>query len=291
MSESADISLQLKQSINNQVNVLMSLVRSSKQNPETLVHELRKGIKRIRSIFRFFKPVISDFNFHMINEIIAETGRSLTFQRETTVNLLTFNEIVSQLKNIVSDDSKVQIAAFLEDQRQQAYSSWNNQFNNLILKVTFQLSKIRDFVENLKINSYSVELLELAINRDYHKTIVYFNDCKISLHHEAIHKWRRFCKHMSVQLKSDFVPQNQIINEFIKELDSIAELLGKEHDFTILDHLFIRNIYQNLNIMDRDYISHYIEKQRNLLRKLAFNNSLILFKKELSFYELEAISA
>jgi CHAD domain-containing protein len=290
MSVNQDISLSLKQVISEQVNTLISLARSSQHRQEVLVHEIRKGIKRIRSLFRLFKPVIRDIDFHRINEMIAETGRSLTVQRESYVNHQTYKEIEFQIGDSLSEKSKDFIKQFLKKQRNNAYSNIGNSFNNHILNITFQLSKIRDLIDSLHVKEYPPELIELAIEKNYSKTIDYFTDCKISLHLEAIHKWRRFCKHVFSQLKFGPLPLNETNDHFTEILDNLSEILGKEHDFVVLDLLFRKKIYKELNQKDRDLLIQTIENERDKLHKVAFNAGRDIFIRELSFSHLEAVS-
>lgn len=289
MSEFNDIGFSLKLIISEQVSTLQTLMRNPKHRPEVIIHEMRKGIKRIRSMFRLLKPVISDIDFHRINEMIADTGRSLTFQRESYVNHQTYKEIEFQLNDSISENSKVFIKQFLIKQKEQAYSNEGNSFNNLILNAIFQLSKIRDIISGIDVKAYPLELLELAIEKNYQKTICYFNDCKISLHLEAIHKWRRFCKHVFSQLKFGPIPSNEIKNRFIEDLDNLSEILGKEHDFDVLNQLFMKNIYKEIDQKDRNLIFYFIEKERNRLHKDAFITGREIFAKKLSFYQLESV--
>ena len=281
MSATTDISLFLKESIDAQISTLISLTKSKKHAPESLVHELRKGIKRIRSLFRLFKPVINESSFYKTNELIAETGRLLTLQRESYVNLITFTEIEEQLGDFLNPDTRELIKDILEKQYKQAYSNDSNYFNNLIFKIAFQLSKIRDSIHSISSRSFPYNLLELAIERDYYKTIHYYNFSKISLYMEAIHKWRRFCKHFHTHLK--FSPLNQSFDnkQLITDIENLAEILGKEHDFAVLDLMFSKFCYRNIDLNDRNRLMIYIDKERNRLRKIAFTTGREIFSKEL----------
>jgi CHAD domain-containing protein len=109
------------------------------------------------------------------------------------------------------------------------------------------------------------------------------------LHLEAIHKWRRFCKHVYSQLKFGPLPKTEINNEFIKNLDNLSEILGKEHDFDVLNQLFIKNIYKEIDQKDSALIFHFIERERNRLHIIAFSSGRELFTRKLSFNCQEAI--
>jgi CHAD domain-containing protein len=289
MSENQDISLSLRKNISEQINSLVLLSRNSHQNPELLVHELRKGIKRMRSLFRLFKPVIKDEDFHRINEMIAETGRLLTLQRESIVNFQTFKEIENKLSNYLSEDSKVIILQQLNNQIADTYSNAVNLYNNKILNVSFQLSKIRDIVNNLNVNKYSSDLLKLAIENTYLKTLKFYSDCKISLHTEAIHKLRRFSKHLFFQLKFKPILDSEKNHVLLEQLELLSEILGKEHDYVTLNQLFIKYVYKIIEPKDRTILFQTIEKERNNLQKKAFALCREIFVKEFSLTQHEFV--
>jgi CHAD domain-containing protein len=283
MSAKEDIGLFLKQSINEQISTLISLTKNRNLTSEILVHETRKGIKRIRSIFRLLKPVIAERSFYKINELLAETGRLLTVQRESFVNYQTYKEIENRLGDLLTVESRIFLNNTLEKQFKDVYSIQHNYFNNLIAKVTFQLSRIRDTIDKLVIRKYPPTLIELAINRDYMKTINYYNVSKLSLNIEVIHKWRRFCKHISTQLKFGPVSSSELNKQLTYDIDNISEILGKEHDYTVLNQYFIKNCYRQIEPKDSNLLAQYIDKERNKLRKNAFIIGRDLFKKELYF--------
>jgi CHAD domain-containing protein len=289
MSANRDISISLKEIITGQLNNLLLQIRNNNQSPEILVHEVRKGIKRIRSLFRLFKPAISEYDFHIINELIADAGRSLTLHREAVVNYQTYKEIERSINDSISTSAKVIINQYLSKEVKEAYSNIGNAFNNQILNVSFQLSKIRDKIDSLNVRNYSHDLFILALEKNYQKTIHYFSICRISLHLEAIHKWRKFCKHVFFQVRFGPLPENEESNKFAEQLNILSEILGKEHDLAVLNLHFIKHIYKDIEAKDRTILLQYFDRERTNFQKKAFWHGREIFSKEIPFMQPEYI--
>lgn len=287
MSIDKDIRLSLKEIISGQINDLLLLIRSSGQNQPILVHELRKGIKRVRSLFHLFKPVISDQDFHEINKMICELGSTLTYQRESIVNIQIFNELEHIFTRFSNKNTLVLINELLNNQNAEAYENTKNEFNRLITGISFNLSKVRENINNLKINPYSADLLKLAIIKNFSKTKRYYNDCKISSHMEAVHKWRRYCKYLLFQLK--FGPIDFIDQQYTDKLDNLAEILGKEHDLAVFDQLLKVFIFKEIDRQDRLIISQYLDDERNELQKKAFKLGKEIFSEKVVISKPEPV--
>jgi hypothetical protein len=289
MSENFDISSILKQIIDDQLNYGINLSRNSTHSPEELVYEIQKCLKQIRSLFRLFKPITSEADFHNYNELICESIRLLNYQSESYVNCNTFQELDKILSDSVSLETRLITSNYLNKQKKEAYTNRKNAFHNKIVSVAFQLSRIRDYIANLKTRNCPFNMLILTIGKNFDKTIAFYNISKISPHVEAINKWRRYCNHVLFELKYSPLERNTELNLFISKIDLLTKLLDKEHDLAILDKIIKMEIYPEITQNESVALHQIIEKERHTFQKKAFWLGAEVFAKNSTVPRLEIV--
>lgn len=270
MQSESDIRLEMRSRIFDQMDNFQKICRDNTMTPEKAVHELRKSIKRIRALFRFLKPLISESDFHQIDGKLAKTGRSLTRERESTVNIDTFTKLNKAMGNDFSEQSREVVLHGLISQRNEAYSVWINGLNKTIANHQFTMSRIYDEIQNLTVIESSAEIELKALENSYNRAIRYYNESLLSLQTETIHKWRKQLKRLLFQLKFGFSEHSPEIRTKIKLLDKLTDVLGKDHDLALLERKVKHSFKSELPKTELEYFISVVDRERSELQKKAF---------------------
>ena len=270
MQGESDKRQEIRSRIYHQIDTFQKICRDNSSSPDKIVHELRKSIKRIRALFRFLKPFISESDFHLIDGKLAKTGRSLTQEREATVNIVTFTELTRSMGNEFSEQSRRLIVHGLVKVRNQSFSHWQNGLNKTVAVHQFTMSRIHDEIKNLKISENQHDLELKAIENSQIRSIRYYNDARLSRQTEIIHKWRKQLKRLFFQLKFGLPDQSPEVIAMIKLLDKITDLLGKDHDLALLIHTIKGSYKKDLSKDEFEYLVMQVDRERTKIQGTAF---------------------
>jgi CHAD domain-containing protein len=278
-----DISIQLKEAIEKQINNALALPKNSDLSQEDLVYQLRKSIKRIRALCQLLKPVLSEDDYHKIIDFIKKTGHSTTILRESSVNLKTFEQLDEMTPIDIPEKSKALIIEILNNRVQEVYLNKERAFDKIHIGVSFQLKLLQEKLNMLSFRSYPEELLYLAIKRTYTKSLRLFKNSRISLQSCTIHRWRQFNKYLIIQLKLGPLFAKGIYEEFISELKNLTDILGKEHDLAMLKAFLSTNLKNRIELQDLKAVQLHIDDERRKLQKEAFQKGCLIFSRSLSW--------
>jgi CHAD domain-containing protein len=287
----SDIGIHFKAVIEEQINIAIKLLHDSQLDEKIKVRELRRNIKNVRSIFKLFKPIIAETEFHYIDKSIGNINRSLTLQREAFVNLKTYFLIEKLLAGNISVETNTRIIIELTNQFNVAYSNNDNAFDKIILNLSFQLSKLREKIKLLPAKEFSENILHLALEKSFSKTVRLYSDSKSSLKTNILHKWKISNKYLCTQIQfAQSFYENQF-DKLIDELEIITDLLGKDHDLAVLHDVINRNIVEKIGKKELIVIQQVIDGARRKIQKEAFikGNSLFTIRFHIQKTEKEIV--
>jgi CHAD domain-containing protein len=282
-----DIGIQFKTVIEQQVNSAMKLLHDSKLEPKNKVRELRRNIKNVRSVFKLFKPVIAEIDFHTIDKHIGSVNRSLTIQREAAVNLKTYHSIEKYLSDKLSAQTNTFIIEALKEHFNEVYSNKDNAFEKLMLNCSFQLSKLRERINLLASRNYSESLLYMSLEKTFSKTVRLYLDSKKSLQTNIIHEWKISNKHLTTQLQFADIFHVNMFNALIDELEIITDTLGRDHDLAVLHEFIFGCLKVKISKKELSELQLVIDTARRKLQKEAFIKGNIVFSTRFNIPKTE----
>jgi CHAD domain-containing protein len=281
----------LRKVVIEQIEEAISFTQNKKLSQEDQVHELRKNIKRIRSLVRLFKSILTEQEFHNLNEHIADLGRALTFQRESTVNLQTFLEFGNTVDEAISATSKRKIIEVLSQELSEAYSNKDGKYQKIIINLSFQLTRLKDWVQIMPLRDFPLDVAFSSIENTLHKTTRLFKDSQSSLHSEIVHKWRRFNKHLYFQMRFSKLISKEENRAMLVELNRLSDLLGKEHDLYMLDIYLKEKLQKQIPIDEILNLKTYIGHKRYLIQKQTFAMGKALYSNySINFEPIRKVS-
>jgi CHAD domain-containing protein len=282
-----DIGIHFKAVIEDQIKCALNLVHDGKLNHKVKVRELRRNIKNIRSVFKLFKPIVAETDFHNIDKQIGDINRSLTVQREASVNLKTFFSIEKLLSDNISAQTNDLIIDELTDHYNLVYSNYDNAFDKIILNISFQLSKLREKIGLLTIKKYTETLLYLALDKTFAKTVRLYADSKLSLKTNIIHKWKISNKHLTTQIQFTSLFHENLFDKLIVDLEAITDLLGKDHDLAVLHDFIFGRLEDKIGKKELYEIQQVIDTARRKIQKEAFIKGNLIFSERFNIHKTE----
>jgi CHAD domain-containing protein len=210
-----------------QLETAVAVLRGDNVSPES-VHQARTCIKKVRAIVQLAAPAIARVRRDHVLELLREAASRLGPLRDSEVQVLSldlalesaglFAEDFSPLRNGLSDIAKQRRA---NDQRR-------------IPRVRGFLEKALKTVPGWSLDSLGGKDLRRRIRRTYRRGRTTLALC--GEHHDPalFHAWRKLVKQLGYQLQltQKFWPRSA--EDLISRTDSIGELVGREHDFSVL---------------------------------------------------------
>jgi len=282
-----DIGIHLKAVIEDQIKCALILVHNTTLEQKVKVRELRRNIKNVRSIFKLFKPIVTETDFHLIDKQIGDINRSLTIPREASVNLKTFYSIEKLLSGNISLATNKLIITELTNHYNLAYTNNANAFDRTILNISFQLSKLREKISLLPAKTYSESLLYMALDKTFSKTVRFYTDSKLSLKTNIIHKWKISNKHLTAQIQFASLFHINLFEKLIDDLEIITDLLGKDHDLAVLHDFIFRTLDEKIEKKELNELQQVIDNVRRKIQKEAFIKGNAIFSDRFNIAKTE----
>lgn len=238
------------------------------------IHEARKSFKKNRAILRLIRPAISN-RYEQENAIWRSFGHDLTQWRDAKVTLATLD----QLKDHFGDRMKMQ---FFISQRKRLESYFNATLNDnkrLHSAVSHLQSRLSDQKRCWQQWSMQISVDDVVsgAQKIYRTGKKAFATAYTSPTHARFHQWRKQVKYHWYHLRLLHELWPSCMEAFMDKAHKLADLLGSEHDLTIL-HDLLKSIEQtDSNREDMEILFDLIVIQQQSLRKQARPLGIQLF--------------
>jgi CHAD domain-containing protein len=222
-----------------QAERLSEALASADENLEEAIHEVRKRCKRVRAVARLLRPHAREL-YRRENAAFRDIARRLSPFRDAHVQGETFDELVSRAPE------RERFAA-LKD-----LMPVNVRRNEEMLKK--QLSATRDEVraaqkrlEALRISDGPPwQLLGAGLRVNYQRGRRAMVRAYDKPEPTAFHEWRKHVKDLGYQMQILRNLWPPVFKGVRSELDTLGDLLGKEHDLTVMRSAILKNAHNGI---------------------------------------------
>jgi len=198
-----------------QTERLSEALASADANLEEAIHEVRKRCKRVRAVARLLRPHAREL-YRRENAAFRDIARRLSPFRDAHVQVATFEQLVSRAPE------RERFAA-LKDLMPGGISRNEEMLKN-------QLTATREDVgAGLRVN---YQRGRRAMVRAYDKPEA-----------TAFHEWRKHVKDLGYQMQILRNLWPAVFKRVRGELDTLGDLLGKEHDLTVMRDVIVKNAH------------------------------------------------
>lgn len=218
----------LRRIFRQQINGALALAQGEKEPGDTLVHDVRKQLKKARSVLQLVRKEIGNGGFRGQDRRLRDVGRLMTESRDAEVRLQTMRQFEEVTHHHYRSYQKIEklLAAELENFLA-AFGGWEKEAIPLLERAD-QLGK------KWPRSGYREQELRRAVRRTYKSGRRALAKVQEELSSANIHELRKQVKLLGYQVRI-LRPWNEVvIGELLRELTELGHLLGRVHDLTLL---------------------------------------------------------
>jgi len=192
---------------------------------DTGIHEARKALKRLRALLRLVRPHLDAQARRAEDVALRDVGRVLAPLRDARVTIDTLDAI--------APTACPPLRATLEQRHAAAFRSVSAASTAVLAAA---LSEARTRWEALFPGSLpgGFEAVAPGIARTYKRGRKRMRRVAVSNRDRDFHEWRKEVKHLRYQMEALRPMDPAALHSRIALLDELGELLGAEHDLTVL---------------------------------------------------------
>lgn len=239
-----------------QIDRVLAQFSAKTKHRNNAIHEARKAIKRLRALLTLIRPAIGKAAAKREEERLRNVARSLSGARDVQAMMDAAAKLADFDPEIGGGAVAQQLRAHLEEQRLTADKALSGR---VAAKAKKALKEARDSFAALEFEEDGFGPVAFALERNFRKARQYYQQAYRSGEDEAFHDWRKFVQRYwrHLQLISPCWPKG--IQPHIVLASELSELLGDDHDISVLIGL-VRSNADRLG--DAETIEAYCETCR-----------------------------
>ena len=204
------------------------------------VHESRKNFKKIRTVLRLIKSSLGNPSFKVDNFFYANSGRTLSDLRDSTVLIATFDKLLKKSEIEMSNFDFSVFKNFLIE-KHKSISASKNKKSVIINSLSTDLLLARSRVFDWEITGDSFKIVKNNLRRIYEQGQHYMYSVLDEPNKTNVHEWRKRVKDLwySMRIFSNIWPE--IMSPLVLLLGKLSDLLGDTNDLFLLKERIISN--------------------------------------------------
>jgi CHAD domain-containing protein len=227
-----------------QATRLLEDVASADKDLEEAIHEVRKRCKRVRSVARLLRPHAEGL-YRQENATFRNVARGLSPFRDADVRLKTFDELVSRAGE--SD----RFAALRKLMRGDDHHGQKELLEKQLSLTKEEAKAAQQRFENAHMpNDIAFKLIEPGLRSSYKRGRRAMSRAFAKGREIDFHEWRKRVKDLGYQMRILRELWPALLKRTRSELDKVGDLLGEEHDLTIVRNTAVQ--YADSDISKED---------------------------------------
>jgi CHAD domain-containing protein len=205
---------------------------SSRGSRDTMVHEARKSLKRVRAVLRLVRPAIPKKVYRRENTAFREAARPLSEARDAKVLVDTLDEIAKPNAGCPRIPFAAVRRELVRHQREvrEKVLDHDRAFTIVDSAVSDALERLDDWCDVHDGWSSVGEGVQGVYRRGRRAFAV--ADSKPTVEH--LHEWRKHVKYLRHQLEVLRPMNGSVLGPLAAKADALGELLGLDHDLAML---------------------------------------------------------
>jgi CHAD domain-containing protein len=211
-----------------QIDSGLALARGEKKPGDTLVHDIRKHLKKARAVLRLLRQEIGRDSFCREDRRLRDIGRLMTEVREAEVRLQTMRQLEQATHHHYRSYQKIErlLATELENFLA-AFAGWEK-------KAVRLLERARQASKKWSRDNYSWRRLRRALQQTYKSGRKALATARAEPSAANIHELRKHTKLLGYEIRMLRPWNHLVVGGMIEELTQLGHLLGRVHDLVFL---------------------------------------------------------
>jgi CHAD domain-containing protein len=247
-------------------NALKELTGPHHGPRDAVVHDARKGLKRVRAVLRLVRPVIGEKVFQRENTCFRDAARPLTEVRDARILVETLDKLIEHFKEHVAGQSfrdvRKSLQAHLREVRRQVLDE-----QNAFAVVAETIRQERDGVKGWMKVPNKWRAVGLGLKETYRRAKDSFEVAQADPTDEKLHEWRKQAKYLFYQLEILRPLWTERMDEMVNEVNQVGELLGDYHDLVVLRQMVNDGSEKLGDDGDRETLLALIDRRRATVRQ------------------------
>ena len=222
-----------------EIDTALKLTKDKRSSPQTVVHELRKQLKKLRAIVRLVEDELGQRIADRDNKALRDLGRRLSPARDASVRVAAMDQLVNGKGNGAL--KRLQAVTTLRKRlaTRQTSALGVVRRNSDLTAIRRELESLRRRVRRWPLRKEGYDCLERGFRRSYRRGRSGLAEAYASRTDEAFHDWRKRAKDLRYQAGLLEPVWPSIMKDFEKTLHKLTDRLGDDHDLADL-RSFIR---------------------------------------------------
>jgi len=208
-----------------------ALLRGKSGDVPLRVHELRKHCKRMRALLRMMKPCLGK-SFAKQDRSCRDFARSLAQMRDAHVVVHAYDELMRANRGQVDRRRFAPVYRRLKLLRDEEVSAPEEAvFTD---ELSQRLEKHVRWADAWRFEKKGWSVMSEGLTDIYREGRHQFKQVKVEGDDDGFHEWRKSVKYLMYQLQWLQPMNSKEIGEMTRELKRLADLLGDDHDLSML---------------------------------------------------------
>jgi CHAD domain-containing protein len=231
-----------------------------KRNLDNAVHDTRKRLKRLRAALRLQRDAIGEPAYERDNRAFRDQGRKLSAPRDAAVLVETLDAVTERFADELSAGAGARLRERLVRRHEEALTELRED-EARIEGVRKQLRAARNRSAARTYEADDFDALRPGLQRIYRRGRNRMRDAAADPTTENLHEWRKRTKDVwhAAQLVTPAAPKR--MKRFAKRAHKLSDLLGDDHDLSVLR--------EHVGRSDKPLLAA-IDRRRATLQRRAF---------------------
>jgi len=252
---------QLKQAIHD--------LKHPQQDPHQTIHEVRKQFKKLRGLIRLVRSGLGD-EYSRLNIWYRDVGRGLSRVRDAESMLEAIQKLRERFPDPAHEEVLVEFENKFLDRKQKIVEEWVD-LDSELNRLSEQLRAAYRAIKNWKIKGKEKKVLSQGLQENYQHGVEALKKLHQNPEDDLFHECRKRSKYLLYHMKLMSDIWNPILSASILELDQLNELLGDDHDLTVMTQLINSDSETFQCSANINQFQALISQQRQEFQSAAFN--------------------
>ena len=243
-------------------------LKHPEQGPHQTIHQVRKQFKKLRGLIRLVRSGLGD-EYSRLNIWYRDIGRGLSRVRDAESMLESLQKLQERFPDPTHEEVFVDFENKFLARKQKIVEEWID-LDSELNKLREQLRAAYRSIENWKIKGKEEQVLSKSLQQNYQHGVEALKNLHQNPDDDLFHECRKRSKYLLYHMKLMSDIWKPILSARIVELDLLNDLLGDDHDLTVMTQLINSEKETFISSANLNRFQALINQQRQEFQSAAF---------------------